>query len=200
MPVPDLLIAQLLFASRDLARTQMLRSRNEDYCLLCGVKANIDSFIGHDPTCKIGRVANVIDRICAAGSAPASEPAKFEPTSLRKETAQPEPPACTEAGTPSCGETFAEPWKVDTLGHPSEQCVVNANDWVVAETLGPVERRRGLADRIAACVNFCGGIPTEMLQKQRPLADPTRDINEVVAVRKVLPKLPVGDRFQAVTR
>ena len=55
-------------------------------------------------------------------------------------------------------------------------------------------------ERIDACVKFCDGIPTEILADEKPLASMTRSLNDVIAVRRILPRLAELRTSQGVAR
>jgi hypothetical protein len=184
------LIGKFLFASRDLADFNLgcFHDAQAAWRLRCNEcrKVAITGKIHHSGTCRTGRVVELLDQLCAL---------EEEPAPIRKEHAQTEELPRAEVGMPSGGE-FGEPWTNRAWENHAKDCLRNSHDEHVAQVFSlfnsahPIADREIVAERIAACVNFCAGISTEMLAAQKPLADMSRPIGHVVQLRQIIPGLP----------
>jgi hypothetical protein len=202
--IRESLICELLFASRSLAKSNILGSHffeipNEpagQVCAGCGMHT-LNGVLAHLRSCVVGRVFSILDRMCDAQTSELQpEPAQQDQpgeTAERKEDAQTLDPARADGLTPPRG-VFGERWAAEPFRNHSSDCLMSVDGRFLANAAEcglPPEKREESASRIAVCVNFCRGIPTGLLAKEKPLADLTRDINHVTAVRRILPGLAV---------
>jgi hypothetical protein len=178
----DGLIRRFLIVSRDLAHSRIAGS-DPAVCEECQL-----AFIGdkqpHLETCHTGQVLDLLERICAL---------QENPTPIGKEHAQNETRSRAKAATYSRKEAereteneFYEPWYLYPAGEAYGQ-VINQSKIIVAAASGSVAERRRIAERIIACVNFCAGTPTSVLEDEKRLADLILNINCVLAVDHLLP-------------
>ena len=97
-----------------------------------------------------------------------------------------------KAATAGC--EYGEPWKVDAF---CRGVIRDCNDDLLGYVLSTIAQRQVLPEeawRAVACVNFCEGIPTDVLEKQLPLASSNRRRwEEIQHLRRALPWLPVLD-------
>lgn len=140
-------------------------------CEECQMAAEASRKILHAKSCVTGRVLGLADEAKALTDA-SPEPA--------------ERPVAVEFPRPD----FAEPWDVQTRYAGETPLLVSTRDRVLLEGVGRPEEMRMLLRRVAACVNFLAGVPTEMLEAERPLADMARPVQEVIYLRRVFPGLP----------
>jgi hypothetical protein len=202
----DALICQLLFAARDLAQGNILTSEYRgipgrpaivpemaQVCSGCAMHS-LGRQLVHTPSCHVGNVLSILDRICAAANAPMPNkfmPAEAMPGRRKEDDAPAQELDRAEAGNLPRGE-FGEPWR----NVRSDRHRLHAADgYLLAIVYGAPAEAQEYGDRIVACVNFCEGIPTAALERQQPLADMSRTIDQVIHLRRALPWLP---EFQAV--
>jgi hypothetical protein len=177
----DGLISDLLVATRRLARSRIAGS-DPAVCEECQL-----AFVGdkqpHLETCRTGQVLDLLDRIRAF---------KENPTPIGKEYVQNEIPSCAKVATLTRAETeqeasteFHEPWYRSSAGDVYEQ-IISQSEIIVAKASGPAAHRRRIAERIVACVNFCAGIPTSILEDEQLRADLILNVDCVTAVEELL--------------
>jgi hypothetical protein len=186
------LLGRLLFASRDLANHHIKVSRSRPtqepviYCEECQMAA-LGGRLLHSASCRAGIVLEILEAICAGASVTPVRDAASNPC-RRKEDAPAAESAIAEDGKPSRAE-FEEPW--EGLSGSGRHFVGHEDGWHLAEVISP-SRRVETRDRIAACVNFCAGIPTERLRAELPLASAERRrFCEINFLRRALPWLGV---------
>jgi hypothetical protein len=185
------LISKLLFASRDLANANVRdpyqisrepwQAHGATGCRECLMHVHRQTQ-KHTESCRTGRVLDLLDRICAT---------QVAPTPIRKEEAQSEASPRVEAGESPRGD-FGEPWEYglnEFYAVPEHLCK-DIDGIVRASALGLWDDRKNVAERINACINFCIGIPTEQLVAEKPLADMSRPVHQVIALRRVFPAMP----------
>jgi hypothetical protein len=178
----DGLISDLLVATRRLARSR-IAGFDPAVCEECQL-----GFVGdkqpHLEKCRTGQVLDLLDRIRAL---------KENPTPIGKENTQTKDEPCAKARTLSRAETeqeasteFHEPWYCQSAGEAYDQ-IISQSEIIVATASGPAAHRRRIAERIVACVNFCAGIPTSILEDEQLRADLILNLDCVTAVDELLP-------------
>jgi hypothetical protein len=182
-------LCQLIFAARDLANANILTSDyrgpnglipdGNQVCSDCVMQAH-GRRLPHTASCRVGRVLDLLERLSDLRPAPVS------PTiPVRKEDA---PVAIGPRGE------FGEAWMVRKWPNLGKVGVYDrTGDMALEGTLHDGGRDLELLTRVAACLNFCDGISTDSLHAQKPLMDPTRPVDEQIAIGRVL-------GLQAVTR
>ncbi len=198
----DLYLARLLFAARRLANDRIKSSRSRpteepiEYCEECQ-HASLSGTLTHAASCRTGEVLDVLAAICAPGLAESAEAAPEAELQAGPEVASAQTDAELAAAVDAAidagpemvsGGEFGEPWGIDY--GPTDVYVADVEGYPIGSMHGGPLNPHEYAERVAACVNFCEGIATELLQAEKPLADMSRDINQVIAVRRVLPGLP----------
>ena len=88
-----------------------------------------------------------------------------------------------------------EPWQSREWPELAQTSLYDGAGCSIALTVdnGPVSGE--LLARIAACVNFCAGIPSKTLERQKPLTDLTRAVKEQIYAARILrceSEQPVG--------
>jgi hypothetical protein len=148
--------------------------------------------IAHSGSCRTGRVAGILARMCEVQS----QPVQGSTPKRRKEDASAASP-CTEGRNFSRGD-FNEPWGFEAAS-PTIFELLDADEKKLAILLGSPERAEEHARRIYAYVNFCAGISTERLQSELPLASgDRRRFEEITHLRRALPWLPMIEPVLAV--
>lgn len=192
------LLSQLVLAASALAEGSILCSdlrgpegqldNANQVCVGCAMHSR-GRKLTHTPSCAVGCVLSIIEQIAAHSLHVSSL------IPIRKEEAPTEMPSAAEAGASPHAVTcepvaseFGEPWRYKQMIAGGVH-VVTPEGYLVASLHGAAQEQLDHAERIAACINFCAGIPTELLDKEKPLADITRDINQVIAVGRLLPGL-----------
>lgn len=204
------LTCRLIFAARALAQSNILVSDylsisegvipgGNQVCLGCTMHSHARK-LTHTPSCSVGDVLSILDRMCEAQ---ANTTAAVDDSGCRKEEARTEE-ARAEVRMPSRVDAnnandYGEPWRYRE-GAGGMPRLENSEGYQIARMLGSSQEAIDHAERIVACVNFCAGIPTEMLLNQKPLADMTRDISQVIAAGRLLPGLKDLRTSQGVAR
>lgn len=174
--VDELAVAALQVALRAI-RSKQIWGEPSFECSEC-LMSGATKMVPHTPGCGIGRLLRLVERVNELdGAIPAG-----------KETSQSGERAVA-AEWPRV--TFGEPWMVmvGLYRESKTPVLVDARDNPLMEALQPGTSRY-LLERVAACVNFLAGVPTEMLERERPLADMARPVEQVVHLRRVFPGLP----------
>jgi hypothetical protein len=151
------LIQQLLFAASDLVRHMLSVEGGEFHCAGCGGRAEIGALMQHDPKCPVAHVRALIDTVIL-DSFPKHKPQRREQSATNAKSG-------AIAGNRS-RSAFGEPWLVvpGDAAHFGHELLVDSAGFVRAEVFGPYMTSRGVATRIAACVNFCTDEQTIDLQ------------------------------------
>lgn len=187
------LLAELIFAARDLAHRNIFEdSAFSWFCRECQKTQGL-SELTHSATCRTGRVLRIVDALVATLD---SKPAGL--------AAAPEGVVAPGDGASRCaangegGSEYGQPWRYRMQGGNAH--LENSEGYWLGCVYGPAQEAVDHAERITASVNFCAGIPTEILLDEKPLASMTRSLNDVIAVRRILPRLAELRTSQGVAR
>jgi hypothetical protein len=126
-------------------------------CGGCARNAELGALIQHDPKCAVAHLRALVDAVIL-DSFPKHKPQRREQTATNAKSG-------AIAGNRS-RSAFGEPWLVvpgDAAHYGHEMLVDNAG-FVRAEVFGPYMTSKGVARRIAACINFCADEKTIDLQ------------------------------------
>jgi hypothetical protein len=193
----EALNCQLLFTANDLVGSRTRTSSDKSdrpvlYCEECHMCALGDSPIAHVESCRVGRLASILTRMCDAQSqtVPTYAPNRRKEDALAAE-------ACAEDRNSSRGD-FNEPWGFQRTA-PTVFELSDVDGAKLAIMLGSPDKAEETARRIYACVNFCAGIDTETLRSELPLASgDRRRFHEITHLRRALPWLPTTEPVLAV--
>jgi hypothetical protein len=195
----EALTCQLLFAASDLVASRTCQSapfvagqKPLLFCDECHMCALGDAPIVHVGSCRVGRLASILSRMCDAQSqtVPTYAPNRRKEDVLAAE-------ACAEDRNSSRGE-YNEPWGFQRTA-PTVFELSDVDGAKLAIMLGSPDEAEETARRIYACVNFCAGIPTETLRTELPLASgDRRRFHEINHLRRALPWLPMSEPVLAV--
>lgn len=194
----DALTCRLIFAARALALNCILTSDyrpiggpivpdGNQVCSGCTMHSHGRN-LSHTASCRVGHVLSILDRMEAC-------------VPLRGREGKPvERRSGAGSATPShdAGD-YGEPWEWKVTENGFIRIENHEYDFI-GTTAGAIQEAIDHAERIVACVNFCAGIPTEMLLNEKPLADMTRDIHQVIAAGRLLPGLEDLRTSQGVAR
>lgn len=183
----EALLAELIFAARDLAQQNILGKLEYgdsgpsmlSWCRECQWTEHLGQLL-HGDTCRTGRVQRIVDALVATLPAEPAESKVAPGEGLRLSGGK------LQRGARSDGGEYGEPWHYKEMVAGGAH-VVTSEGYFVASLHGAAQEQLDHAERIVACVNFCAGIPTEILLNQKPLVSETRDINQVIAVGRLLP-------------